>query len=149
MQYAQENFPAFIDECGSLIEDHWRQVALDQDTIPLDPDWEKYLAMDEMCIVHLTTARYHGELVGYAVYLLSNALHYKTLEVAEADMFWLAPEHRKGWAGVHLIKCAEASLKDLGVHKVFNKVKLHADVGKVFEYLGHTAVERVYAKGLV
>lgn len=32
---------------------------------------------------------------------------------------------------------------------MFNKVKLHFDVGRVFERMGYQPIERVYAKGLV
>tara|TARA_R110000765_G_scaffold336812_1_gene427132 strand:+ start:303 stop:755 length:453 start_codon:yes stop_codon:yes gene_type:complete len=149
MDYAQESFLTFMDECEAIIKDHWKHIALDQDSTPLEPDWEKYIAMTELGIVHLTTARTEdGTLAGYAIYLISNALHYKSLEVAEADVFWLGFEHRKGMTGIKMLKCAERDLRKIGVKKIFNKVKLHADVGKIFEFMGYTAVERVYAKGL-
>ena len=148
MQYQQEPFGPFIDECQDLIVDHWNAVALDQDSIPLDPDWKLYRAMDAKGVIHLTTARHHGKLVGYVVYLLTTALHYRNLQVAEADMFWLDKAHRKGMAGIHMLRNAEGALTDLGVEKMFTKVKLHYDVGKVFEYMGHAPIERVYAKGL-
>jgi hypothetical protein len=151
MRYQQEEFAPFLEEgseCQALIKAHWGAVALDQGTIPLDPDWDLYRHMNAKGIVHLTTARQAGDLVGYAVYLLSTALHYKHLSIAEADVFWLGPAYRKGLTGVRMMRCAEDSLRGIGVHKIFTKIKLHYDVGKVFEYMGHVPIERVYAKGL-
>ena len=47
-----------------------------------------------------------------------------------------------------MFKHAETALRGKGVTKVINKVKLHFDVGKIFERMGYLPIERVYAKGL-
>lgn len=133
-------------EAVPLLRRHWEEIALNKDVVPLDPDWDMYLRMEAAGFFHATTARLDGALVGYAAYFLSRNLHYRSLFVAESDIFWLAPEHRQGMAGVRLLQAAERHLAAIGVNKVVNKVKLHHDVGAVFERLGYAPIERVYAK---
>ena len=144
--FAVETLAATRAEAEPLLMRHWDEVALNKETVPLDPDWEMYSRLEAGGIVHVTTARRDGKLVGYAAFLLTNNLHYRTLRVAEGDIFWLAPECRRGRAGIDLMRAAEAQLRDRGVHRIVNKVKLHIDVGPVFEYLGYKPIERIYAK---
>ena len=88
-------------------------------------------------------------MVGYAAYVISPSLHYSDQIIADADVFWLDPDYRKGMAGMRLFKQAEKVLKSYGVTVVLNKVKIHFDVGKVFERMGYKPIERVYSKSLV
>lgn len=136
-------------EAEPLLARHWEEIALDKDTVPLDPDWESYARIENAGALHITTARDGAALVGYACYALGRNLHYRSLFMAESDIFWLAPEYRKGMTGVKLLKAAERFLAQIGVNKIVNKVKLHNDVGGIFEHLGYRAIERVYAKRIV
>ena len=148
LAYRRETIAAIKDEILPLLEQHWREIALDQDTVKLDPDWATYEMLEQAGVSFVVTARHQGELVGYASYLLVRNLHYKNLRVAEHDLFWLDPAFRKGRAGIELFKKAEELLRDEGVDRIFHNVKIQNDVGKVFEYLGYTPIERVYVKTL-
>lgn len=137
------------EEAAPLLRRHWQEVALDQGTVPLDPDWDAYAQIEAAGLMHITTARDEtGALVGYSAYFIAPNLHYRSLRVAETDIFWLAPEHRRGLAGARLIRAAEAALAERGVNKVVSKVKIHIDTGPLFERLGYHAIERIYAKTL-
>tara|TARA_R110000822_G_scaffold38746_11_gene107142 strand:+ start:590 stop:1039 length:450 start_codon:yes stop_codon:yes gene_type:complete len=148
MNFAEERLADVLGEITPLLIDHWHHIALDKDRVPLAPAWDLYRDLDEQGSMKIITAREGGELVGYIVYLLSPSLHYTSQFFAEGDIFWLSPAHRKGSAGLRLFRFAETILKDAGVTKVINKVKLHADVGKVFEHMGYSPIERVYAKAI-
>lgn len=149
MQFSEENFYDVVGEIGPLLCDHWEAIALNKDNVPLDPVWDKYKFLWDSGSLKIITAREDGRLVGYAIYVVSQSLHYATETFADADIFWLSPEYRKGTAGMRLFKYAEDSLKKRGVTQILNKVKLHFDVGKVFERMGYTPIERVYSKRLV
>jgi len=146
MQYQTETFDAVITEIQPLLQKHWEDVALNQDKVKLNPNWRAYQFLEREGALHITTARNKGRLVGYVIYLLSNWLHYKEEVLADGDIFWLDPDYRKGMTGVRLLKEAEQSLIARGVTAISNKVKLHKDVGRVFERLGYTPIERVYMK---
>jgi GNAT superfamily N-acetyltransferase len=149
MKYRTETLAEVIEEITPLLLDHWQEIALNKNTIKLDPHWEVYENLAKMGHLNITTARTDkGELVGYVVYLLQPLLHYKSELSAVGDVFWLRPDHRKGSLGMRLLKVAEEKMRALGCTYIVNKTKLHKDVGRLFERMGYTAIERVYAKEL-
>ena len=134
------------EEAGPLLLEHWEEIAVDKDSVPLDPDWPTYFNLDSAGAVHCVTARDGGKLIGYAVYFVIPSLHYRGLLVADSDIFWLSPEHRKGLTGVRLLKFAEETLVLRGVNRIVNKVKIKHDVGAIFERMGYEPFERLYMK---
>tara|TARA_R110000737_G_scaffold109725_1_gene142700 strand:+ start:51 stop:500 length:450 start_codon:yes stop_codon:yes gene_type:complete len=149
MEFLEETLCQCLDEAGPLLIDHWENIALNKDTIALDPLWDTYRKLEETGNLKIITARQEKKLVGYAAYVISPSLHYSDQIIADADVFWLDPDYRKGMAGMRLFKHAEKVLKSYGVTRVLNKVKIHFDVGKVFERMGYDPIERVYSKSLV
>lgn len=149
LTFQQEDVSVFIEDCMDLIIEHWKDVALNQDSTPLDPDWGQYTALAAAGILHITSARTEdGELVGYAVCSMAPHIRYKSAKWAEGDVFYLKPEHRKGSAGRRLLQAVEDAMKELGATQMIQKVKTHKDVGAVFERMGYTAIERVFVKEL-
>jgi hypothetical protein len=145
VSFQEERLADVRDEALPLLRRHWDEIALDKDTIPLEPDWERYARLEELGVLKVITARLAGVLVGYASFFVLPNIHYKSLVVADGDIFWVAPDHRDG-TGYRLLKAAEAMLVASGVRKIVNKTKLGHDAGPVFERLGYRAIERVYAK---
>ena len=146
LAFRQESFTALRPELEPLFERHWREVALNQDTVPLDPDWDSYAVMEAAGLYSMTTARAGIMLVGYVGLIVSRALHYRTLLCAEPDLLWLAPEHRAGTAGLRLLKAAESAVIALGVKRIGGRCKLHRDLDALFDRAGYQPIERVYAK---
>jgi GNAT superfamily N-acetyltransferase len=149
MEFSEETLSQCLDEARPLLVDHWENIALNKDTIPLNPLWNIYEKLEETGNLKIITARQDEKLVGYAAYVISPSLHYSSQIIADADVFWLDPNYRKGMAGMRLFKHAEKVLKSYGVTRILNKVKIHFDVGKVFERMGYDPIERVYSKSLV
>jgi GNAT superfamily N-acetyltransferase len=149
MEFSEETLSQCLDEARPLLVDHWENIALNKDTIPLNPLWNIYEKLEETGNLKIITARQDEKLVGYAAYVISPSLHYSSEIIADADVFWLDPNHRKGMAGMRLFKHAEKVLRSYGVTRILNKVKIHFDVGKVFERMGYDPIERVYSKSLV
>jgi GNAT superfamily N-acetyltransferase len=149
MEFSEETLSQCLDEARPLLVDHWENIALNKDTIPLNPLWNIYEKLEETGNLKIITARQDEKLVGYAAYVISPSLHDSSEIIADADVFWLDPNHRKGMAGMRLFKHAEKVLKSYGVTRILNKVKIHFDVGKVFERMGYDPIERVYSKSLV
>ena len=149
MEFSEETLSQCLDEARPLLVDHWENIALNKDTIPLNPLWNIYEKLEETGNLKIITARQDEKLVGYAAYVISPSLHYSSQIIADADVFWLDPNYRKGMAGMRLFKHAEKVLRSYGVTRILNKVKIHFDVGKVFERMGYDPIERVYSKSLV
>ena len=149
LTFQEETFDQFIEDGMDLVIEHWHDVALNKDDVPLDPDWEGYAQIFGAGLAHVVTARTEeGEMVGYAVCTMAPHLRYKSVKWAEGDVFFLKPLYRRGRTGILLMKAAEEMMRALGADKLYQKVKLHKDVGKVFEHMGYEAIERVYVKDL-
>lgn len=93
-------------------------------------------------------SRGRGILAGYAAYFLTPNLHYRSRLVAEADVFYLAPEYRRGLAGLRLLQAAERECIRAGAHIIQNKVKIAHDCGRLFERMGYRAAEKLYVKAV-
>lgn len=142
----QETYNQVIDEIKPLLHEHWLEIALNKDTVLLDPDYELYQLLEVKGMLHITTIRDEGKLIGYAIYVISPNIHYKSLKVAESDIFFLKKDYRNMGVGKQLLIHAEKHLVSLGVNKIINRVKLNTDAGYVFEIMGHKPIEKVYSK---
>lgn len=142
-----ENYAECIEELKPLYEGHWAELAMDQDKVPLDPQYDTYLALDEAEQVLLATLREGGGIVGYFIGIVASGLHYKTCLTMTMDIFRVLPEHRnRELGGVKLFRCAEEEAKRLGVQRVVYASKTKKDASKLFEFLGCEKIETHYSK---
>jgi len=145
MRYAVEPYQEALAEVRDLLEEHWREVALDHDAIKLEPDYERYAAIDADGKLHLCTARIGGELVGYHLSIVHSHLHYKSSLTCFTDVFFLRKEYRNGLAGYKLLKFFRDSVrKRFKVQKIYMSMKLTHEIGPLLERLGFKPIERVY-----
>lgn len=100
-----------------LVRAHWREVALDQDAVPLSVNWAQYEEMEQRGILFAVTMHVDGKLVGYNIFFVMPHIHYSTTLHALNDIVYVRPEHR-GIDGVRLILEAERQLKARGAVKV-------------------------------
>jgi GNAT superfamily N-acetyltransferase len=140
---------ALRDEAFPLLQRHWEEVALNKDTVPLDPLWDTYAFLDKQDLLLITTVRKGDTLIGYCSNFISPNLHYRSLKVAENDIFWLAPEHRNSRIGLDLLRAAERTARQAGCNKINMKEKIHVPLGRLFAFLGYREIERVHSKTLI
>lgn len=144
IEHAQE----CLLELQRLFPEHYRELALDQDKVPLQPQWNVYLERDARGELLLVTAREAGELVGYFVGFIAPGLHYASCLTCTMDIFYIEPSHRNGSMGLRLFRFVEAELKRRGVQRWFVGSKVHADASALFERLKFRRVEIYYSKWL-
>lgn len=150
-----ELFSAIVRELPPLFKAHYNEIALNKD-IPLEPDFDRYLACETARILHILTARRtdNGRLVGYVFGMIGPHLHYASSTWCLVDMYWLAPEFRKGWSGVRMFKAFEAGAVQLGAKVIMVTEKTHfagthphgRNTGALFDYLRYDVVETVHSK---
>lgn len=124
---------------------HWAELALNQKQVPLDPQYDVYLAKDAAGEMMLVTLRKAGEIVGYFIGFVAPGLHYKTCLTLTMDIFWVRPEHRGEGAGFVLFKAVEKEARRRGVQRMFVGSKMHKDASWLFEKLGYEPVETFYS----
>ena len=144
--YHVEEWQSFKRESLHLWDRHWQEVAINRDVIKLNIDYGQYDQLDAAGALHVVSARSAGKIIGYHLSIVRPHLHYADSLSAFTDVYYVAPEFRKGRAGIELFKFVEKTLKARGVQKMFTGTKLHLDMGKVFERLGWKETERLYTK---
>jgi GNAT superfamily N-acetyltransferase len=146
--FCVESLTQNLEAMKSLFPLHWQELALNQDKVPLDPQYDIYLARDQRGEVMFVAGREAGELIAYFVGFVAPGLHYKTCLTLTMDIFWVRPEYRGKSAGIRLFKTVEAEAKRRGVQRMFMGSKLHRDAGWLFERLDYEPVETYYSKWL-
>ena len=144
--YQEEIFEQVIEDIKPLLEDHWEEIALNKDSIKLNPNYARYEELFKSGNMKIVTARDNEKLVGYCIMLLYHHIHYKDQFMAMDDIFFIAKDYRKGLTGVKLFIKTEEIMKQYGVTKLSMNVKVHQDVGAIFERLGYKETERMFTK---
>lgn len=146
VKYQQEFLETCMKESQGLLENHWKEIALNKDKIKLNPDWDAYLELESKGILKVFTARDSGTLVGYFVVFVHRHIHYKDHLFANNDVLFLSEEYRKGFTGIRLIKFAEGCLKADGVSVLNISTSVYKPFDPIMDRLGFNLIERLYSK---
>ena len=117
-----------------------------KDKIALNPDYDKYLDMDNMGLIHTVTVRDDNKLVGYYISFIMPNMHYKDHTYALNDVLFLEESYRKTGTAVGLFTFTEECLKDMGVSVMAIHMKTALPFDSLCEYLNYDYAERLYMK---
>lgn len=143
-----------LEELKPLFVPHYQELAVNQDQVPLDPQYEVYLAREAQGEVLAVTLREAGKVVGYFVGFVAPGLHYRTCLTLTMDIFWIHPEYRatdslssleEELLWVDLFETVLTEAKRRGVQRYYFGSKAHADVSGVFEKMGMHKVDVYYS----
>lgn len=143
-----ESFEENLEYLKPLLPIHYKELALNQDKVPLSPQFDKYVATEKQGGLIFVTLRKAGQMVGYFIGFIAPGLHYSTCLTCQMDIFYVLPEHRGSGTGFQLFKFVEQQLKKRGVQRLFVGSKLHKDASWLFEKLNYTPVETYYSAWL-
>ena len=143
-----EPFMSQVEELKQLLDEHYKELALNQDKVPLSPQWDLYDAHEKNGRLVYVALRERGELIGYVISIVAPGLHYSTCLTAHMDILFVRPSKRDSGArgALMLVDTLEAELRRRGVQRWFMGTKLHKDIGAVFRRRGFEAVEMTYTK---
>lgn len=134
-----------FDEMLPLLLKHYKEIAHFQD-IPLDPDYDTYIKMEEIDLVRCYTARDNGELVGYAVYFVKANIKYRSSKQATQDVLYIDP-NKRGFGHRFILWC-DRQLKEEGVQVVYHHTKLEHNFGPMLERQGYQLIDLIFGKRL-
>lgn len=143
-----ESFAERLNELQALLPEHYKELALNQSDVPLDPQYEVYIERERQGALLFVTLRDAGELIGYFIGFVAPGLHYKTCLTCTMDIFYVRKDKRQGSAGVRMFRFVEKELRRRGVQRWFMGSKIHADASALFERIGASKVETYYSKWL-
>jgi GNAT superfamily N-acetyltransferase len=138
-----------------LLAAHYQELAVPGDgpLVPLDPDFNRYIQLEDLKLFRVWTARDGKTLVGYIAWYIHPHLHHRGRLCAIDELYWLAPEYRRGLIGYRLFSTAIAALKELGVFRIIVHAKVHfaqerGGLGRFFTKLGFQHSDDVYVMPL-
>lgn len=150
--YQKEKLFDIKDEVTDILIEHWQEIALNKQAVPLDPNWELYKLLEDNGSISITTARHNDKIIGYFAYIITPSLHYRSLIIGEGDIFYIHKEYRKSRIASKLLALSERHLTESGVNMIINKTKDHfhntrgVSAGLLFERAGYDKIENIYAK---
>lgn len=143
-----ESLEQQLSELQALLPLHYRELALNQDKVPLQPQYHVYIERERSGGLLFVTLRDAGQLVGYFIGFIAPGLHYETCLTCTMDIFYVRQDKRSGSAGVRMFRFVEAELRRRGVQRWFMGSKIHADASALFKRIGAAPVETYYSKWL-
>lgn len=143
-----EKLSDILDEMKVVFPIHWEELALNKDKVPLDPQYDIYLAREERDELILVTVRQEGGLIGYFVGFIAPGLHYKTCLTCTMDIFYIHPDYRGSDLGFRMFNYVERELRARGVQRWFMGSKLHKDASFLFDKIGAEPCETYHSKWL-
>jgi L-amino acid N-acyltransferase YncA len=149
LSFQSEPWSAVVDDFRRLWPTQWTEMALDQEAIAYDPDWERYAELDRLGYLKIVTARDGKKLVGWHMSTVSSHPHYKSSLFAMQDLYYVLPEYRRmPTVGMRLFMAMEDEMRRLGVKEMVGNTKVHLDRSPLFEHLGWEKTAICYRKVL-
>lgn len=143
-----ESFEQMLPELMPLLPLHYAELALNQDKVPLSPQYNIYIDSEREGQLLFMVMREAGEMIGYFIGFISPGLHYSTCLTCNMDIFYIHPDKRGHRYGKALFEAVEAENKRRGVQRWFVGSKCHKDASWLFQQLGFDRVEVYYSKWL-
>ncbi len=145
--YAVEKLENCLEELVPLLELHWEEIALHKDKIKLNPDYSRYLVLEQQGVCHTVVVRGNTkQVIGYFISFVVPHLHYSDHLWAMNDIMFLHPDHRGGRTALKMMKFAEARLKELGVSVIQLHMKTDFPFERLAKFCGYDKVEYNYSK---
>lgn len=142
---AVERLHDCLEELKPLFDPHWKEIALDQERVALNPHYPEYLKREAEGTVLCVVLREKGAIVGYFVGFVAPALHYQGCLTLTMDIYWIHPDYRaadsleqleEDMVAELLFTTVKAEAVRRGVKRPFYGSKVHKDSSGLFLQLG-------------
>lgn len=141
-----ESFMAAVEEIKTLIPQHYEELALNKDKVPLSPDWNRYKVLEDAGMLLFISLRDDIKLVGYFIGIVVPHLHYTTCITCMMDILYVSQEHRNKRGGIMLMKELEKEAKQRGVHRIVLNTKCHSNISRLYKRFEYIHIEEIYSK---
>lgn len=112
-----------------------------------NPNWQKYIRMEDNNTLRGVAMRENGDLIGFASVIMDDDSHQNGKQIAVIhDIF--VTKSKRGHAP-KMQKFIEENVFSLGVHELLGSQRMNYEVtGKFYEAMGYKPKEVLWAKGL-
>lgn len=145
--YAQEIYKDFILDIGSVLRDHYEEVAMYQDKIDLNIDEAVYQVLEDTNKLRIYTWREDDDIIGYNVFVIHQHSHYKDHMFAANDIIYIKPEFRHTKGTPDFMNWCEDHLVDEGISVITYHMKENKPFHTLMkDMLGYDHAEHIYTK---
>lgn len=140
-----------LEEAKPLLPAHYDELSEHKLAgIPLDPQYDLYLARAAAGQVLFVTLRDAGKMVGYLVSFVAPGMHYRSCLTATGDIFFVYPDRRGLEGGSRLFACWLDECKRRGIRLAQIGIKSrHAKFARpLIEAMGFEETEIMFWKFL-
>lgn len=146
IEYNEEKFEEVIEELKPLLNDHYEEIAIYQDKIDLNPNYEMYKALEDLGNLHVLTARDEGRLVGYCVTFIQSHPHYIDHLFAANDILYIMPDYRHTELAPNMLNVLEEIMKEKEVSVMTFHMKTYKPFETLMDFLAFDKTEHLYTK---
>lgn len=144
---SRETFAEASDDVKALLPQHHREMALNQGTIPLSPDWPFYQRAFEIGMATIYTARRDGELLGYVIFFIVPRHPHYDHRFVKDDTIWIRPDQRGAGVATALFDFFEADLSKDGPVVIQIETRAgHEELDHLLKSREYYDTGRVYGK---
>ena len=135
-----------------MLDEHWAELGVTkEDDCPLDPDFERFIQLDDLGLLRVWAARDGKTLAGYLAWFIQPHIHYRSTLHAVEDLYLLSAPYRQGLNGYRFFTTAIDALRDLGVKRciVHSKVHFEPERGGLVQFfarLGFVHTDNLYIR---
>lgn len=148
LKFDSETWSKVKDEFHDLGRRNYEECKISGGDKPYSLHQEAFDYMESEGLLHVTTARDDGKLVGYVLTVLSPRHLMFDAFVSQTIGIYLKPEYRKGLNGVRLMDADEFHMMGLGVHKMYGGYTMEKDLEPLFLKRGWVLHEKHYTKAI-
>ena len=143
-----ESFEHAIGELRRIFPEHWRELALFQDKMPLVPQYIEYVRREHAGQLFLATVRWDGKIVAYYTAQVMPGFHYGTTYTGTMDMLYVLPEVRGKGVIIPLMRCVERELRRRSVQIWYSGYKTGNPLGldQLLPKFGFIPADSYFAK---
>ena len=121
--------------------------------LALDPDWHRFLALEDDGLLRIYTMRSEGVLIGFIVAILDFQLAHKDSKVAYISVTYVDPKWRRTGEGLvssgsAFLKWAEEEISKEGCTGIQWNIGVRLKLGVLLERNGLVKTDEIYWGGL-
>lgn len=131
-----------------LLREHVDELATHKHLMVLNPDVDRYEAMEEAGVLFALFAYDGDDIVGYSVNFVARNLHYSDLVYAQNDVLFVRQTHRNGRLGLQLIHETERVAKRHGARFIVWHAKPNTALNDLLPRLGYGVQDIMHSKEL-
>lgn len=143
---AIETLDQCLEEMKPLFPEHWKELGLFQDKMPLNPQYNVYYAREVLGELVMPIVRKDGKIIAYWPTFIAPGMHYGSTLTATMDILWVHPDHRQDGVGSLLFETLKNELVRRGVEVWYVGSKNHKQIEWFFHGTGFKPVETYFAQ---